>query len=157
WAGLARWTGEIEKHVESTEESVLVQAVKSKIAAYTARSKALTEENHASAEPDPWSTRLLEDAYDAIEKVVTVNRDQASEIQEEAARRDRLANVLGILVVALLTVLIPGILLWVRSFVYLPLIRIRTALSRFGSGESEARAPATGPVELREMAEVFNR
>jgi two-component system, OmpR family, sensor histidine kinase MtrB len=154
--GLDFWLQEVGKHMESSKEEDLVMEVKQEVAAYLAAVDAIPLQGLKSLELFHRGADLLVNASDTIEKLIQLNREQAGGLQKDVDRRDRMANILGIAVVALLTVLIPGLLLWMRSFIYLPLTRIRTVISRLGAGETEARAPSTGPTEIREIAEVFN-
>ena len=98
----------------------------------------------------------LEAALAALDELVTFNVNEARTVQARADRWDRLANLGGICVAALL-VLGGGVLLWwLRRSVFRPLLEMSRAMRRFGAGRKRTRAPEAGPAELRDMAHTFN-
>ncbi|HEX8825120.1 MAG TPA: HAMP domain-containing sensor histidine kinase [Archangium sp.] len=98
----------------------------------------------------------LEAALQALDRLVEFNVKEAHLAQARAGRWDRLANIGGIGVAALLVLGGAGLLLWMRRFVFRPLFDISLSMRRFGGGRKRTRAPEQGPAELRDMARTFN-
>jgi signal transduction histidine kinase len=98
----------------------------------------------------------LEEASQALERLIAFNVEEARAAQAQAARWDSVANVGGIGAALLLVLGGTGLLLWLRRYAFRPLLEISRAMQRFGSGRKRTRAPEAGPTELREMARTFN-
>ncbi len=82
---------------------------------------------------------------------------EARAAQAQAERWDRWSPCWGApLLAALLLTGMVGPAYWVRRAVLRPVVQVRQAMRRFGSGHKRTRAPETGPTELREMARTFN-
>jgi two-component system, OmpR family, sensor histidine kinase MtrB len=88
--------------------------------------------------------------------VVSINRVQSRSAQQQAVHWDNLANTTGIAGSALLIVLLVMALAWLTTQVITPIVRLRNTMDRFALGDFHARAPESGPAELRAMAAQFN-
>lgn len=80
----------------------------------------------------------------------------SSERRASIARTDALANLLAIVSALAAAALAGALVFWVQHRALGPLARLHDAIARFGSGELDARAPETGPAELREIGRRFN-
>ncbi|MRG98090.1 sensor histidine kinase [Polyangium spumosum] len=89
-------------------------------------------------------------------ELVTINHADAAAARDRAGYWDEVANVMSLVVVAGLVVFVIGLAQGARSQIYVPLSALRDAIERFASGDERSRAPAIGPVEIRELAEEFN-
>ncbi|MFL5353496.1 ATP-binding protein [Archangium sp.] len=98
----------------------------------------------------------MDAALSSLDRLVEFNVNEARAIQSQADRWDQLANLYGGTVAALLVLGGVGMLLWLRRFVFRPLLHTSSAMRRFGSGRRRTRAPVEGPAELRDMAHTFN-
>jgi signal transduction histidine kinase len=145
---------EARKVVHTHEERALLAEVERAISAYMlARDEAL------KLPPGRSVVELnvrLDAALTPLDRLVTLNVDEALAARSQSARWDNLANIAGIGVAALLVLGGAGLLLWMRRYVFRPLLDISRAMRRFGSGRKRTRAPEEGPTELREMARTFN-
>lgn len=101
-------------------------------------------------------TTTVEEAFGAVEMLVATSIRRSEETDARALRLDRLGNAIGIGTAALQVVTAGWLLWWLRSRAFEPLRDLADAMIRFGSGEAAARAPDTGPAELRVMARRFN-
>lgn len=97
-----------------------------------------------------------EAAYVALEAFVNINVTQARDAQAAATAWDRRANYMGAGVGALLLVGAAGVLFWLTHRAFAPVFFLSAAMQKFGNGDRGARAPETGPAELREMSRRFN-
>lgn len=98
----------------------------------------------------------LEGAFRGLDDLVDVNLGQAREVVARATRWDRLGNLLGTGVAAVLVLGVAGTIVWIRRSAFQPILSTAAAMQRFGSGAKDARAPERGAPELREMARRFN-
>lgn len=110
----------------------------------------------AAATTDEERGDLHQQAYSALDDLVTLNVAQANAAQREAARMDDVANVLGAGISALLVLVAAGFAIWLRGRAFDPIFELADAMQRFGRGERDVRAPERGPGELREMSQRFN-
>lgn len=122
------------------------------------RSDARVGDYVASAEEphDARTAQLHQQAYAALDELVSLNVEQASEARAVATRLDDLANVLGVAVSLLLVAIAGGLALWLRGRAFAPIFGLAEVMRRFGRGERDVRAEERGPAELREMSARFN-
>lgn len=100
--------------------------------------------------------RPLEAALASAERFAATNLAQARAAEAEAARWDRLADLGGLMVTAVLVIGVMAVFVTVQRLIYHPVLAIQEAIARFGHGDTTARAPEVGPAELREIATTFN-
>lgn len=106
---------------------------------------------------DPARIAPFRRSYDAIRRLVDINLAQARDSQLEAARIDRIAERMG-LALALVALLVVGaVMFWLRTRAFAGVFTLGKAMDRFEEEDRDARAPETGPLELREMARRFNQ
>ena len=145
---------EARRHVASEEEQALLDEVERSISAYL-----LDRTESMELPPGQMTVELnarLDAALAPLDRLVTLNVEEARAAGAQAARWDNFANLIGIGVAALLVLGGLSLLLWMRRFVFRPLLDISRAMRRFGTGRKRTRAPEEGPAELREMARTFN-
>ena len=113
---------------------------------------------YVAGAPDgaPGTRGQLDRALEALDGLVEMNIAQARAVEAQAARWDRLSNVLGSGVAAAILLGVGATLLWIRSSAFRPVLALAAAMRRFGAGDKQARAPEIGPDELREIARCFN-
>jgi signal transduction histidine kinase len=92
---------------------------------------------------------------DMLERLVDLNVAQAAAARDEAARLQRVAQLIGG-VVAVLLVASAASLSWSVRASIAPLIDVARAMERFGRGDRQARAPERGASELKEIARTYN-
>lgn len=106
---------------------------------------------------DPARAPPFQRSYAAIRRLVNINLAQAHDSQIYAARIDRIAEVLGLALGLLVLLVVSAVVFWLRTRAFAGVFALGNAMDRFEEGDREARAPETGPLELREMARRFNQ
>ncbi len=145
---------EARRETTNPEEQALLAQAERGIADYF-----LVRERAAELSPERLARELgpsLDVALASLERLVDYNVAEARAAQAQAARWERLSDIAGFGVAALLLLGGAALLLWLRRFAFRPLLDISRAMQRFGSGRKRTRAPEQGPAELREMARTFN-
>jgi two-component system, OmpR family, sensor histidine kinase MtrB len=140
------------KSIGTTQEAALLAEAQEKIAQYLRRAAA----SASMDAPGPGAGVELAAAFASLENLVQSNVAQARQAQARAARWDRIADLLGYSISALLVLGVLIVVVWLRTSVLQPLLRLRAAIRDFASGDRSVRAAEAGPVELREVAEQFN-
>jgi signal transduction histidine kinase len=137
------------RYVTSEQEGRILEDAKARVEAYLSASR-------EAERPASEVTTLLESAYGALETLVNINVVQSRIEEARAARWDRLGNVLGVGVVALLLPLIGGFLWWLRARAFRPIFTLAPVMAGLARGDRGARAEESGPAEVVEMARSFN-
>lgn len=135
--------------VTSPYERRVVDAADAQASAYIA----------AARDPQSTAETLIarqQAAYASLEALVRVNLQNARDAYAASALWDERADYLGLGVGGLLIVVAASVLLWLQRRAFAPVFSLVVAMERFGKGNREARAPETGPAELREMSRRFN-
>ncbi|HYO59173.1 HAMP domain-containing sensor histidine kinase [Archangium sp.] len=169
---LLRIPSDSPRSLDATESSIRLHLAEARRNAWSPQERALLTEAErtisgyflardsvASLPPEQAYRELgprLEAALSALNQLVEFNVNEARVTQVQADRWDRIANIGGIGVAALLVLGGGALLLWMRRFVFRPLLDMSRAMRRFGSGRKRTRAPEQGPAELRDMARTFN-
>lgn len=146
---------EAQRSAQTLEERALLDEAERSISEFFRARERLDEHAPASEMRRVMGPRM-DAALGSLDRLVEFNVDEARAIQARADHWDRLANYGGMGVAALLVLGGVGMLLWLRRFVFRPLLHISGAMHRFGSGRKRTRAPEEGPAELRDMAHTFN-
>src|SRR4029077_14480653 len=100
---------------------------------------------------DPARAPPFQRSYAAIRRLVDINLAQARDSQLYAARIDRIAEVLGLALGLLVLLVVSAVVFWLRTRAFAGVFALGKAMDRFEEGDRGARAPETGPLELREM------
>jgi signal transduction histidine kinase len=143
------------RYITSDHEGEVLAGVEQRLNTYLADGRT-TEAPWEPRSDAKGGSNQLEQAFVALEELVEVNLTQARETEALAARWDRIGNILGTTVAAVLIAGVSGILLWIRAIAFKPIFDVATAMRRFGAGEKEAKVREVGLVELREIAQRFN-
>ncbi|MBZ4421346.1 HAMP domain-containing sensor histidine kinase [Myxococcus sp. RHSTA-1-4] len=101
-------------------------------------------------------TPSLDAALNGLEQVIEINVAEARDARDQAVRTNRLADIVGFALGALLLLGAVVVSVLLRRIALQPLRDISEAMRRFGSGRKRTRAPVAGPTELRDMARTFN-
>jgi signal transduction histidine kinase len=147
--GLRRKLLEARRFVTTRDEIGVLAEAQSQVDRYIAASRNPKE---SIAE----RTARHEAAYAVLDRLVSINVAQSKAAQQDAARLDRLANIVGIGVGALLMVAIGALVIWLKRRAFEPIFDLAAAMERFGRGDRDVRAAERGPRELREMCSRFN-
>jgi signal transduction histidine kinase len=148
---------EIRRRVSAPEEALLVQDVERHLHAYLLSRQETEAGGPARSLPsDVEASGTVEQALASLERLVEFNLAEARRAEAQSAYWDRLANVIGFAVAAVLVVGVGAVLLWLRRFAFRPALALGHAMQRFGAGRKRTRAPEEGPTEVREMARTFN-
>lgn len=91
-----------------------------------------------------------------LDALQSLNVREARSAYVRAERRDRVAIALAIAVAVLALIALAVNVLEVELRVTRPLAALRAAILRFDRGDRAARAPVTGPREIREIGQAFN-
>ncbi|HEX2568462.1 MAG TPA: ATP-binding protein [Polyangia bacterium] len=99
----------------------------------------------------------MDAALHAVQQLRRYHTQCAHAALARAARLDRVATVVGIIIslAGLGTAL--TLLLAVRKYLYLPILAIATAVARFHDGDTAARAEGKAPAELERLSHAFNQ
>ncbi len=95
-------------------------------------------------------------AFAAVDRLLTLELAEAREARTSVRRVDDLADVIGMVVAAFVTVSTGLLVWWLKARALHPLLGLAQTMRRFGRGDMEARANDEGPSELAEMARRFN-
>lgn len=98
----------------------------------------------------------LDAAFTALERLVAANVRESHDADARARRLDRFGNGIGVGTAVLLLAAAGWLLWWLRARAFEPLLSLASAMRGFGAGDTDVRAPVSGPAELREMACRFN-
>lgn len=149
-ARLRRLLAEAPAYVSSPEEESLLREAERRVARYLETSAG----NPSQASPAV--ERAQNEAFSALEELVQLNLREARHTQSEAAWLNQVGNLVGAGTAITFLLGIAAVLLWLRGFAFRPVFRIAEAMRQFGRGNKRARAPETGPRELRDIAGSFN-
>ncbi|WP_141734886.1 sensor histidine kinase [Oligoflexus tunisiensis] len=140
----------IDLYINTDAERVLARDIQDRIQTYLSRAGrgAITDYGAADAEVDDIARR--------IRKLIQLNQEQALSAGERVARQDRMADILGISIIALLLITLLALGFGTHFIIYKPLVSLREIVKLYGQGQFRARAEPNGPQELQEMAAVFN-
>jgi signal transduction histidine kinase len=138
------------EHLTSAREAEVIQTTESRLRTFIARSRA---EQTSLAELAAHRAELFE----SLEELVAVNLSEARASGAAARRWDRIANVAGLSVSALIIVGVVWLTLWLKREAFAPVFSLGAAMERFRRGDREARAREDGPAELAAMGQAFNQ
>ncbi|NMO18000.1 HAMP domain-containing histidine kinase [Pyxidicoccus fallax] len=139
------------RDIAATEaERALLEEVSRDIDLYLARQRELARVGASGLVPS------LDAALNGLEQVIEINVAEAQAARAQAVRSNRMADIVGFSLGALLLVGAGVVFVLLRRIALQPLGDISEAMRRFGSGRKRARAPESGPTELRDMARTFN-
>lgn len=139
-AGLA----EVSGYVGSEAEARALRAAREQVDVYL------------RAEDAPGRARAFALAHGAVGKLVDVNLEDARQERRRAAAYDRFSAGLAGVSTLLLAGMVAAVAWWLERRAFRPVLEVAEAVERFKSGDRDARAPTSGPVELAEMARRFN-
>jgi signal transduction histidine kinase len=152
---MERHVAQLHVFVGSVEEARLVADVQERVERYL-------DVQHLAGDgglPVPGSLAArerLDSAFNMLEQLVELNVQESRAERAAAIEWDRIADVAGATLAVGLAGATLALLVWVWGFAMRPLFRLRGALERFAAGDRAARAPETGPREMRDIARRFN-
>ncbi|WP_163991230.1 HAMP domain-containing sensor histidine kinase [Pyxidicoccus caerfyrddinensis] len=141
---------ELRRIAATDGERALLDDVRKNVDVYLAQQRDKLETRVEEAGPP------LDRALNGLEKVIEINVEEARAAREDAARLNRLADTVGLVLGVMLLAGVVAVTFLLRSIALQPLRDISQAMRRFGSGRKRTRAPEAGPTELRDMARTFN-
>jgi signal transduction histidine kinase len=95
-------------------------------------------------------------AFDALERLVALNLDDARRAYANVTRYEGLAHAIGIAVASAVALASAVIVWWFHARALHSLFGLERAMKRFGHGAIDERASDEGPAELAGMARCFN-
>ena len=95
-------------------------------------------------------------ALEGVRQLVRINVAQSRVERKKAARWDRWANALGIVLSVVTLIGVSAVMAWLRATAFRPAVELSAAVERFTRGDKAARAPERGAAELRLIARHFN-
>ncbi|MDI1447068.1 HAMP domain-containing sensor histidine kinase [Polyangium sp. 6x1] len=98
----------------------------------------------------------FDDALAKAAELVTINLADAADARKSAQFWDDALDTVSVVVISGLLLLVLALVQGARSQIYVPLSALRGAIERFARGDDHTRAPDVGPIEIRELAAVFN-
>ncbi len=153
---LKGWLLEIRAHVDSDEEDRLAREVARNIEAYLTDHQRAAKAGLSFEQLVKETGPELEAAFLVLEELVHLNVLQTRQTAERTARWDRNATYFGVGIAVLLILTVSSMLLWLRMFAFRSVLDLERAMHRFAEGDKSARAPVSGPRELRDIAARFN-
>ncbi|MCY1018638.1 HAMP domain-containing sensor histidine kinase [Pyxidicoccus sp. MSG2] len=141
---------ELHRIAATDAERALLDDVRRNIDVYLAQQRDGLQARVEAAGPP------LDKALNGLEQVIEVNVVEARDARVQAARLNRLADTVGLVLGVMLLAGVIAVTFLLRSIALQPLRDISQAMRRFGSGRKRTRAPEAGPTELRDMARTFN-
>lgn len=148
-ADLRHRLAQATRFVTTDDEKRALSAATTKVSAY------LEERAQGRLEASR-QAQHLEDAFGALDTLVTMNVEQAREAGQTAADSDRIATILGIATSGLMLLVAGGGVYWLRRIAFAPVFSLAATMERFGRGDRTARAVEDGPSDLVEMSRRFN-
>lgn len=152
--GMRQRLAAVKDFSSSPEEERLIQEVERTVDAYL-------RERRTSA-PAPLMPDVREDwgalveAQRALRRYVEYTVLETRSASEQSSYLNRLADIVGFTVAAVLLVGVSAVLLLFNRFAIRPTLAVGEAMRRFGIGRKRIRAPVAGPTEVREIAQTFN-
>ncbi len=145
---LRRKLSAAERFVTANDEERALSEAKAQVEAYIEATRGPLE--------SPERPRHQGAAFEALQRLVTINVAQAQATTHQAERWDTLGTAVGIGAASLLVAMAGSLLVWLRSRAFTPLFDLAATMDRFGHGDLGVRAPERGPKELQEMCLRFN-
>jgi signal transduction histidine kinase len=99
--------------------------------------------------------KSMRPVLDALTEILDLNLDQAKQAESDAKRLSSRSDMFGYSAIGLTVLLLVAWIFLTRNTIYKPSLRLRDSIVRAGT-DLAARAPETGPAEIREIARVFN-
>ena len=128
---------------ESPRERELVAVARDEVEAYL------------SARTEAIARARLTAALQGLGDLAAFNVAQAEAATTDAARLNRLSDIAGLIAATLIVVGTAAALVWLQAGAFRPLFRLRDAIER-STMSHDARAPESGPSEVRTIATAFN-
>ncbi|RKH72068.1 sensor histidine kinase [Corallococcus aberystwythensis] len=153
---LRRQMVEMHGTASTQEERQMVAEVQTQVYAYLHAQQAPLGPGLSSAQHEAEAMAALNEALRSLERLIQLNVDQAQEARQSAAYWSEMADLLGLVLGLLLLAALVLVAFWLRRFALRPVTALRHAMSGFGRGGRELRAPEEGPLEIRDMARTFN-
>lgn len=148
-----RWLNEAAEHIRTPEEAAAYAHLRQAIAAYNEVSDLPNPPGVVSARP---GSIAMDAAVSAAEHFIELNQQQADMSGAHWQRWKTLAVYLAGGLAIFIPLVVFGAVWFVRRKIYQPFFTVRDAISRYGTGEPDMRAPLVGPAELRSIATRFN-
>lgn len=98
---------------------------------------------------------LFASSFEVLDAVSDSTILESQQARETAARWDRVLNIVGVTMVAVVLLFTRSLLWWMRKQAFQPVFALARTMEEYARGNHEARAEERGPTELREMVEQF--
>lgn len=141
-----RSLADLGPYISTREERELVERVERDVTRYL----------ESSGEPQPVRNSRLHAALDRTRELVELNVNQAVAAHARNERVDQSGKLVAVVLAGVMVLGSLALLLWLRSFVFRPLVELRHSLAGYKSGARDRRLPVQGPEELRQIAAEFN-
>lgn len=145
-----------QEYVGSVEEQQLLDRLSARLSAYWQERSQLEARGLELDEVVALTIPALNSTVAVLESLRDLNDAQVRAAHAESLRVDRLSNVTGWSVGALLAIGLIGGVFGVGRYLLRPLLNLHEAVTRLRQGDADARCREHGPSELRELARGFN-
>lgn len=149
---LAAGTGEVR---DVLEDSLLARA-RAGVARYLEESAQIEAPGAVLADVVRLTRPSVNDALANLEALRDRHAVQVRAAHARALRLDALSNATGVAAVVLFVLGLVTVVWGVRRYLLRPMMSLHEAVTRFRSGDTNARAPETGSYESVELARAFN-
>jgi signal transduction histidine kinase len=148
--------GRARASAASPEHIRLVEEAESKARAYLVARRRAEAQNASVQEILISVTPALEEALDAMERLVSFNLTKMVNVQNSVRRWDTVGQIIGVLAGVFLLFGFAATVFALQRLVFFPLLSLSDGIDRFAAGEQDARVSSVGPVEFRRTASSFN-
>ena len=148
---LERWFGRLAELTDSSGERDLLSRARESAQAYLGQRETLEAGGRTPSDV----AGAMREAQAALGTLVELNFAQSQALQHEARGEDRLATWLGLSAAAVVLLLLGLAFVLLHRELRRPLVHLKDGMAQLEAGNLATLQPE-GPVELREIAHVFN-
>lgn len=146
----------IEQLAVSLQDGAMVNEARVKIAMYFEDRSKLNASALSPVEQYQQISRDVDEALDAVDRLVLKNRGQMSRLMQEIGRQNRMADRVAVLLLSLGGVVLLGIIVGILFSVARPLTALAQAIAKYGAGDNAVRTGVKGLKEIRVIGSTFN-
>lgn len=148
--------GTIEQLAVSLKDGAKVAEAREKITMYFENRSKLNTSGLSPVEQYLRIRKDVDEALDAVDRLVSVNRAQMDRLMRSIGRQNRMADRTAVLLLSLGGVVLLGIIAGMLFSVARPLTALAEVIARYGGGDNAVRTGLKGVKEIRVIGSTFN-